>query len=313
MRFTRIFTYAIVGTVLFLPLVFWGVFFWLHSSSFEYQGSQEKEFVIDAPLSEVCKRAMNARELPQTDGAQAKINVKQAAQSLAIGEPIDCEINHPEIGNMLLKIKLNLKYNDGYFLTGKTIAIEPSVIRKAGINAAEIKELRFTLGIVPRNFEKKSFSILPDSGTTVVKFSSSTDLKINFREYGFIRSAVDKAVAQSQQNVLKQIGAFIETNLLNPSTSDNKTTKNNTDLKNTRTSLFNMFPNKASNAARPSQTPPSTQKKTVNESSKTTSQTADKIQSDERDETGGEIDVSILNEEENETGGEIDVSILDEE
>lgn len=225
MRLIRISAYALCGTALLLVLGF----FWLHSASFEYHGSQEKEFVIDAPLSAVCKQAANASEIckqmmnsqsSDSDEPKVKIDVEQAVQSLTIGEPIDCEINHPELGKRFLKIKLNLKYDDGYFLSGKTVSIEPSAIQKGGINVAEIQAIRFTLGIVPKDFEKKFFNLIPNVGTTVVKFSSSTDLKINFREFGFIRATVDKTVAQSQQDVLKQIDAFIQNVFADSQASD---------------------------------------------------------------------------------------------
>lgn len=254
MRLIRISAYALCGTALLLVLGF----FWLHSASFEYHGSQEKEFVIDAPLSAVCKQAANASEICKqmmnsqsldSDEPKVKIDVEQAVQSLTIGEPIDCEINHPELGKRFLKIKLNLKYDDGYFLSGKTVSIEPSAIQKGGINVAEIQAIRFTLGIVPKDFEKKFFNLIPNVGTTVVKFSSSTDLKINFREFGFIRATVDKAVAQSQQDVLKRIDAFIQnvfadsqasdspkldSQELNGKKNDKKTTSKKTRDKKTR-------------------------------------------------------------------------------
>ena len=222
MKLIRISAYAVLGIILLLLLSFFG----LRSGSFEYQGHQEKEFAIDAPLSEICGRAMRAKALPKSEnGAQVDIDIPRAAKSLGIGEPISCEIDHPKLGKMNLKIKLSLNVEDGVFLKGETVSIEPNIIRKKGLSIAEINAIRFTIGIVPKDFEKKPLTLLPDTGTTTITFSSSTDLKIYFREFDFIRNLVDKEIVKSQQNILKQINAFIETNLRNPADPNSKTIK----------------------------------------------------------------------------------------
>lgn len=203
--------------LLFFLVAAFGV--WFCTGTFEYAGAQKHIYKIEQPLSVVCKRAMSAKELPQSEnGAKTNIDIQKAAKSFTLGEPIECEVEHPVMGKIKVLFKINLAVEDGIVtLKGETCGIEPNTIQKMGMTVAEIGKIHFTLTIQAVDAEKKGFfDLLPSTGSTVIGFESGTDLKVRFRELGFVRSLVEKQVKKEQEKTLTQIDAFIEKNLMQP-------------------------------------------------------------------------------------------------
>lgn len=212
--------------LLALILLLTAAFFWVRSGSFTYDSSQEKEFQINAPISVVCKRALSAKEFPRdADGTQTKVDMKKAVQNFAIGDPIECEVNHPILGKMIFRFKITLKIEDGVFnLKGETVSIEPNLIRHKGMVVASLEKVGFQLGIEAKGAQSAGlFDLLPSTGTTLIHFSSFTNLKVHFREYSFIRGLVDQVIAKTQKKILTQIDSFIQTNLMQPGPQEKTT------------------------------------------------------------------------------------------
>ncbi|MDO4628767.1 MAG: hypothetical protein Q4C70_06250 [Planctomycetia bacterium] len=210
-------TLRFIITVIFILFVLMAGFVgWLISGSFAYQSSQKQEFQINAPLSEVCRHALTIKEMPRAEEgeAQTKIDVEKAFKSFAIGEPIDCEVDHPKLGKLALQIKLNLQMDGASVrLNGETISIEPKEIRKMGIPVAELEKIQFSLGIeAKKGSESWTFFVLPTTGQTVIHFASSTDMKVRFRDMKLIRSVVDSITTEAQKKMIAKIEDFIGTN-----------------------------------------------------------------------------------------------------
>lgn len=205
----------IIHTVFILLVLLAGFVGWLVSGSFEYQSSQEREFLINAPLSDVCRAALAIKEMPEPEEGepQTKVDIQKAIKNVAIGEPIECEVEHPKLGKLLLKIQLGVQLEGtSVRLSGETISIEPSEIKQNGITVAELEKIQFTLGIVAKNGGAGSFLNLPTTGQTVIHFTSSTDLNVKFRDVNLIRSTVEREMVKSQEKVISQIEKFITTN-----------------------------------------------------------------------------------------------------
>ncbi len=205
----------IIHTVFVFFILAAGFIGWLISGSFDYHSSQEQEFQINAPLSEVYRAALAIKEMPEPEegGVQVKIDVQKAAKSVSIGEPIECEVDHPKLGKMTLKIRLGVQLDGSSVrLNGETVSIEPPEIKQNGITVAELKKIQFSLGIASKDGGTGSFLNLPTTGRTVINFSSSTDLNVKFREMSAVRSVVESAVAETQKKTISQIEKFIAVN-----------------------------------------------------------------------------------------------------
>lgn len=208
-----------IGIAVLLLLLFAAVsLLWFKTGSFEYRGSQIHDFAIDAPLSQVCKRAMNLKELPQaeTNENAPKLDFAKAAKQFLAGEPIDYEHLHPELGLLKLKLNISLEMTDGIQIKGESVSIEPKEIRKMGMKIAELEKIEFSLAIIPKDVEPQIglFSIIPKTGTTVIRVKSSTQLKVRCREMKFVRTIVDGQVAKNQERMIEEIRTFIDANLM---------------------------------------------------------------------------------------------------
>lgn len=219
MKYVRITLWSSLALLFLLILVT----VWFCTGSFEFEGAQKKEFRIDQPLSVVCKRAMSAKDLPQTeDGTKTTIDMKKAVKSFSFGEPIECYVDHPVLGKLRILLKITISIDNGVVtLRGETCSIEPNQIRKNGMNVADLEQIRFALSIQAADFEPGGFmNLLPSTGYTILNFESSTALNVHFRECGFVRSIVEKEILHNQQNVLNQIEAFIQNVILVPAADE---------------------------------------------------------------------------------------------
>ena len=117
-----------------------------------------------------------------------------------------------------MKLKLNITFEmaDGIQIKGESVSIEPKEIRKMGMTLAELEKIEFSLAIIPKDTEPQLglFSVIPKTGTTVIRVKSSTQLKVRCREMKFVRTIVDGQVAKNQERMIEEIRTFIDANLM---------------------------------------------------------------------------------------------------
>ena len=206
--------------VLLLLVVGFGV--WFCTGSFMYQNSLQEEFVIDEPVSVICRRAMNIKPKPKSeDQISAKIDMQQAAKSYSLGQPIEIEIDHPKLGIIKAEIKINLEADPNSLkIRGRTVSLEPSQVKKFGKTVADVENFEFALKIAAKDQSGKDvglLSLLSSSGKTVLELSADSDVRVHFRGLGLLRSQIDRMAEKTRKQIVQEIENFLDENLRNPS------------------------------------------------------------------------------------------------
>ncbi|MBQ9456007.1 MAG: hypothetical protein Q4A17_12620 [Thermoguttaceae bacterium] len=194
---------------------------WFCTGSFVYQNSMQKEFVIDAPISVVCKRAMNIKPKPESEDRHfPKIDMKQAAKNYSLGKPIEIEFEHPKLGPIKAGIQINLEAEPNSLkIRGKVVSLDPSQIKKFGKTVADIENFTFALKIAAKDATGGNLgfmSLLSNSGQTVLELTSDSDVRVHFRELGILRSRIDGMAAKTQREIVQEVEKFLDENLRKP-------------------------------------------------------------------------------------------------
>ncbi len=194
---------------------------WFCTGSFVYQNSLQEEFVIDEPISVVCKRAMNIKLKPKSeDQIGVSIDMQQAAQSYSLGQPIEVEIDHPKLGTFKAQIKIKLEADPtSVKIIGTVVSLDPREVKKFGKTVADIENFTFALKIAPKDELGKGLgivSLLSNSGKTALELSSDSDVRVHFRGLGLLRSQIDRMAEKTRQQIVQEIEKFLDENLRQP-------------------------------------------------------------------------------------------------
>lgn len=217
MKIFRIFFLAFFVIILLAV----GFVAWFCTGSFVYQNSLQEGFVIDAPISVVCKRAMNIKPKPRSaDQISARIDMQQAAQSYSLGQPIEIEIDHPKLGTFKAQIKIKLEADPtSVKIIGTVVSLDPREVKKFGKTVADIENFTFALKIAPEDEMGKGLglmSLLSNSGKTALELSSDSDVRVHFRGLGLLRSQIDRMAEKTRLQIVQEIEKFLDENLRQP-------------------------------------------------------------------------------------------------
>lgn len=217
MKIFRIFFLAFFVIILLAV----GFVAWFCTGSFVYQNSLQEGFVIDAPISVVCKRAMNIKPKPRSaDQISVWIDMQQAAQSYSLGQPIEIEIDHPKLGTFKAQIKIKLEADPtSVKIIGTVVSLDPREVKKFGKTVADIENFTFALKIAPEDEMGKGLglmSLLSNSGKTALELSSDSEVRVHFRGMGLLRSQIDRMAEKTRLQIVQEIEKFLDENLRQP-------------------------------------------------------------------------------------------------
>jgi len=217
MKTIKIILIAVLGLVLLTA----GFLAWFCTGSFTYQLSMNEKFVIDAPISVVCKRAMNIKSKPQTKGKLTpKIDMQEAAMNYSLGKPIELELDHPKLGIIKAEIKINLEAEPNSLqIHGKVVSLEPSRFEKYGKALADVENIAFTLKVATTDESGSNGGFLQffsETGKTVIEMGIDSSVCVHFREMGLLNSLLRRKVGKVQQKMHEQIMNFVDENLSKP-------------------------------------------------------------------------------------------------
>lgn len=215
--------FRIVFLVFFIIiLLIVGFAAWFCTGSFVYQNSLQEEFVIDEPISVVCKRAMNIKLKPRSkDKLAARIDMQQAAKNYSLGKPIEVEIDHPKLGTFKAEVRINLEAEPNSLkIRGTMVSLDPSQVKKYGKTVAGIENFTFVLKIAAKDPLGKNLgfvNLLTNTGKTAIELSTDSDIRVHFRGLGLLRSQIDRMAEKTRLDIVQEVENFLDENLRQPS------------------------------------------------------------------------------------------------